>query len=199
MKRIAIKLVIFLLLGAVVNVAVTYGVLLRIDPVLTFVSPMKDVDELPWPQAMPIEASHLVVEASPTFGTDRYEYVDILYLDEKPIVGSVFAMFYRSGWPLRSFEGGCYRDPKGGNFVEDGSVSLHRDWQERFWAVYYLPWRPSWIGLTINTLFYGVFLWLLWSAPFAARRLVRRRRGRCVRCGYDLRHAEHDVCPECGA
>ena len=27
----------------------------------------------------------------------------------------------------------------------------------------------------------------------------RRQRGQCLRCGYDLRGTEHDVCPECGA
>ncbi len=26
----------------------------------------------------------------------------------------------------------------------------------------------------------------------------RFRPGHCRRCGYDLRHAEHEVCPECG-
>ena len=33
----------------------------------------------------------------------------------------------------------------------------------------------------------------------ALRRHIRRKRGLCVSCGYDLRHADHAACPECGA
>ncbi len=46
-------------------------------------------------------------------------------------------------------------------------------------------------GFAANTLFY--------AAPFATRRLIRRKRGHCIKCGYDIRHADHDACPECGA
>ena len=62
-----------------------------------------------------------------------------------------------------------------------------------------LPLRPIWLGFTINTLFYAAVLWLLIPGPFALRRLIRRKRGFCPDCGYDLRHADHDTCPECGA
>ncbi len=30
------------------------------------------------------------------------------------------------------------------------------------------------------------------------RHLIRPKRGLCVACGYDIRHADHDACPECG-
>ena len=36
------------------------------------------------------------------------------------------------------------------------------------------------------------------EAIIAARRLIRRKRGLCIKCGYDLRGTEHEVCPECG-
>ena len=60
------------------------------------------------------------------------------------------------------------------------------------------PLRPLWPGFAINTFFYAAIVWVLWSSPFTARRLIRRKRGRCLKCGYDLRGAEHEVCPECG-
>ncbi len=53
-------------------------------------------------------------------------------------------------------------------------------------------------GFAANTLFYAAVLWLLFAAPFATRRLIRRKRGHCIKCGYDIRHADHDACPECG-
>ncbi len=62
-----------------------------------------------------------------------------------------------------------------------------------------IPLDPIWLGFAFNTLFYAALLWLLIPGPFALRRLIRRTRGLCVACGYDLRHAEHDACPECGA
>ncbi len=46
--------------------------------------------------------------------------------------------------------------------------------------------------------FYAAILWVLIPGPFALRRLIRRRRGLCLACGYDLRHGEHEACPECG-
>lgn len=62
-----------------------------------------------------------------------------------------------------------------------------------------LPLYPIWPGFAINTVFYAAICWLLWMTPFTARRMIRRRRGRCPNCGYDLAHAEHEQCPECGA
>jgi len=55
----------------------------------------------------------------------------------------------------------------------------------------------------INTVFYAVILWLLFAlggTPFALRRRRRIRRGLCPKCAYDLRGRGSDggVCPECG-
>ncbi len=67
-----------------------------------------------------------------------------------------------------------------------------------------LPSKVLWPGFAINTIFYAAILWLLAFGPFAVRRFVRDKRGRCIKCGYDLRgtsgggSAGGDVCPECG-
>ncbi len=75
-------------------------------------------------------------------------------------------------------------------------------WHEFGWDTL-VPIRPLWLGFMINTVFYGVGFWLLWfglfRGPGMIRRGVRRRRGRCVKCGYDLRgNAAGSACPECG-
>ena len=60
-----------------------------------------------------------------------------------------------------------------------------------------IPLVPLWPGFAIDTLFYAGVSWPLLFGPFALRRAVRRRRGRCPYCGYDL--AGLAGCPECGA
>ncbi len=62
-----------------------------------------------------------------------------------------------------------------------------------------LPYGIWWPGFAINTIFYAAILWSLTLGPFTARRVIRHKRGLCIKCGYDLRGTEHDVCPECGA
>ena len=75
-----------------------------------------------------------------------------------------------------------------------------------------LPLRPLWPGFAINTVFYALVLWLLFAAPFALRRRRRIKRGLCPKCAYDLRGSRRGphpnplpegegetVCPECGA
>lgn len=64
-----------------------------------------------------------------------------------------------------------------------------------------LPLRPIWPGFSINTTLYAAIVWMLWSSPFVVRRFIRRKRGLCIKCGYDLRghSGGGGVCPECGA
>ncbi len=59
-----------------------------------------------------------------------------------------------------------------------------------------LPLRPAGPDFAFNTLFYAVLLWLLIPGPFALRRLIRRRRGLCPKCAYPM--GESAVCTECG-
>jgi hypothetical protein len=62
------------------------------------------------------------------------------------------------------------------------------------------PLRPLWPGFAINTIFYAAVLWVLFAVPGAIRKRVRRKRGQCAACGYSLRGTpEIDKCPECGA
>ena len=49
-----------------------------------------------------------------------------------------------------------------------------------------LPLRPIWPGFAINTLFYAAILWLLFAAPGRVRRWRRVRRGLCAKCAYPV-------------
>jgi len=74
--------------------------------------------------------------------------------------------------------------------------------------------RPIFPGFIINTLFYAAMWFGIFFGVAALRRFIRKKRGRCVKCGYDLRyhhipcgaggHSSHTECggtsgcPECG-
>ena len=59
-----------------------------------------------------------------------------------------------------------------------------------------LPLRPILLGSALNTLFYAAMLWLALCGPFALRRLIRVKRGRCPACGYPV--GASPLCTECG-
>ncbi len=61
-----------------------------------------------------------------------------------------------------------------------------------------LPVHVLWPGLVINTIFYAALLWLITLGQFTARRMIRVKRGLCLKCGYDLRGTSGGGCPECG-
>lgn len=53
----------------------------------------------------------------------------------------------------------------------------------------FLPYRPIWSGLAINTAFYGVIIWCGWTGLAGLRAWRRRRRfsrGFCPKCRYPL-------------
>ncbi len=59
-----------------------------------------------------------------------------------------------------------------------------------------LPVIPIPLGLAVNSLFFGAFWWCVIRGVKQAARALKRRRGRCTRCGYDV--IGLDRCPECG-
>jgi hypothetical protein len=65
-----------------------------------------------------------------------------------------------------------------------------------------IPFRPIWPAFLFNNCFYAAaaaLLWLTARSPRLIRIARRRRRGLCVKCGYDLRGASSSAtCPECG-
>lgn len=75
----------------------------------------------------------------------------------------------------------------------------HFDWKGSTRQQRLLPVIPLWPGCLASTLTYAALIWLVFGAPMAVRRHWRRKRRRCVHCGYDLRGAVHERCPECGS
>jgi len=62
-----------------------------------------------------------------------------------------------------------------------------------------LPYKPIWIGLVLNTLFYAAILFALPTFVFhTIRYYYRSARNRCPNCNYILFKPTEPHCPECG-
>ncbi len=228
MKHRLFKLVVFLMLGAVVNVAVAWGCALFIE--------VEDGIA---------EGTFVLYRTNGRFGSVYLSewrsqgasrvYCVVMDWSDKPPLGDwtdltrkSIRVFARAGldeanWSLLSQGDTRWVDSRGWPLVALYSVVAfdrgdiwspvtdpHR-WttfsgieitpllhQRKNGPRVWLGLRPIWPGFAINTIFYGAILWLPF-APFQLRRYMRVKRGHCIKCGYDLRGAEHEVCPECGS
>src|SRR5436190_562469 len=61
----------------------------------------------------------------------------------------------------------------------------------------WLPARMIFPGVLIDSALYGWLWFAVLAFPGIMRRTIRGWRHLCLGCGYDLRHAQHDRCPEC--
>ncbi len=120
----------------------------------------------------------------------------------------------RSGWPLRSFE--CQGKKSFANnalnYEWSGGVEppimLQPEQGIPFgtanpimlapWGCPPIPVRPIWSGVAANTALFGGAWWILLAMSVLVQHLIRRRKNRCVHCGYSLYLLESPKCPECG-
>ncbi len=103
-----------------------------------------------------------------------------------------------SGWPWKALR--CtFSDVDGGHGgwtfgATTGSAAPAGGGPQRV-----ITWRPRMPGFVFNTSVFAAMWFMILFAPRMSRRALRRRRGRCERCGYDLRASPEGRCPECGA
>lgn len=61
-----------------------------------------------------------------------------------------------------------------------------------------LPTRVFWPGMLGNVAVFAALWGAVLILPGAVRYVSRKRRGQCLKCGYDVRGIGGGVCPECG-
>ena len=223
MKRRLFKLVVFLLLGAIVNVVVAWGCALWVDrgqvklvegrtmqgyiwvvrrgsargsEFVLSVRSYSDIDvPLPgegnWPPDLIPSWSTISLEIDPA----------------GPKIGGFQTQLQQArGWPMLSMRCTFLRARSGVGVRSRSEVVGGLEMPPRIWTsdpfskkeARALPYIPIPLGFVVNTLLYAAFIGLPIAGRSAGRRVIRRKRGHCVKCGYDLRGAEHEVCPECG-
>ena len=208
-RGIAVRVVVFLVLGAVVNVAVAWGCVLwghklgSPDPEGRIGRDVSDGGN--WPTVVYTDwPSHF----SFAYESRYYAYSDVhyvCYLPDRPDEGWSVD-FNNAGLPFRALRAIELMYTYGSTQIVNDPP--HGIWQAGFkpptsfveWSdamrLEKLPIRPVWPGFAINTLFYAAILWLLFAFPFTLRRWRRIKRGLCPKCAYPV--GTSDVCTECG-
>ena len=205
MKRRLTKLVVFLLLGAILNVAVAWGSLLVFPPQSYYRNEVGMSSDATAKIVSAHFPSFRLVASECCYGTRtwRFGWVEIFggggvdHDDGDTLPDYVRVDTYEAGWPSYGMAGRTlWEDGQGRYEFALLLPSWIRDRTGRL--LEFLPLGPIWPGFAINTIFYAAIVWMLWSSPFAARRMIRHKRGRCIKCGYDLRGDFSAGCPECG-
>ena len=226
--RVILVILLILLLGAIVNVAVAWGMCKFVD--------MRNAEHH-WQDSAyirPPHPHHWIISIQRHYGmtsvlssrTNRIldDYspaeLDLMYEGsvlipflppwsdaatiEKPLepMSNHIGMELGEGWPYISMTG-QYVVLVGGKvatveylrfIIPNGqTLSTLSPYYARAYTL-----KPYWPGFIVNTIFYGMLLWLLIPGPFVFRRFLRARRGHCLKCAYDLRGVDHEACPECG-
>ncbi len=181
MKRRLFTLALFLLLGAILNVAVAWGCALWSPWWFGEQTSLEDCVRI-WEEYAPPDA--------PPFEGPQTDGVGIGVINSSAYVrvsaGVLRVGETRAGLPLKSVRGGAAGITR--------ADRLYR-WVIRVPIGHFcVPYRPIMVGFFLNTLFYAVILLL----PSELRRHIRRKRGLCATCGYDLRGNLEYGCPECG-
>ena len=212
MRRRLIQLFVFLLLGAIINIAVAWGCVLNPWQAKQRETALDVSVELVWwrataPEEMP-EPTHVARLSVPGVNQDLLIGVPRSAAN-MPANASLVeeSIRIRAGLPMRSLRGALFNyvlPPPDNKTTQQYNrlvrppqmlVSKKIEYQRPLW-----PLAPIWPGFAINTVFYAAAVWLLFAAPIKMRRVLRHRRrikrGLCPACAYPI--GTSDVCTECG-
>ncbi|MEE9128821.1 MAG: hypothetical protein V3T84_02300 [Phycisphaerales bacterium] len=114
------------------------------------------------------------------------------------------------GWPWRALKSrfnlaGQYRDGQSSETITgvSGGILITPQSAEKnlIHTTLVFPLIPIWSGLFLDSVFYAVCILAIFfglTGPGIVAGTIRRKRGQCIKCGYDLRGNLSHGCPECG-
>ncbi len=149
------------------------------------------------------EPAWLATEGRPGIGVRRsFGCVEAADIAHVPSSGRWYYLL-ASGWPMYAFHGGGvqYQRPPSSPPINDlrapAAFPLPSWVPTRQNHLPSVPIAPLWKGLTINIAWWSLLAGGTMLGGAALRRGLRRRAGRCERCGYSVRGIG-TRCPECG-
>jgi hypothetical protein len=196
-RRLAIRLAACAVLGAVVTVGVAWGVALWLTP--PSLKPLLP-EACFWPTRVPgTWATRPNVRWVGSSAVWHWEWAADAGVSRIDV--------FRCGFPMKACEATrSWVFPPGGVPVALPPLGLPvPPWLSRNVEVSAIvrklgvPAIPMFPGFALDTAFYAALAFTLWSAPAVIGRRLRRVRGHCSACGYDLKGAPNATCPECGA
>jgi hypothetical protein len=198
-RRSIIKIIALLAVGATLNVAVAWACAYWIDSLgfaenggacLGSFRTCTEISEYPPEIRLIVKAQ----EASTNIRITRFTHEMWTDAHGLPMCAMSSRAFVSPQWTT-NYSGiylGPYLDAHA-----DGLPLTLTPWEQHVLVTRQIPLRPIWPGFAVNTLFYAGVLWVLFCGPFALRRMIRRRRGRCAACAYPI--GQSPVCTECGS
>jgi hypothetical protein len=222
MKRRLRTLVVFLLLGAIVTVAVAWMCAIYGDSSTGVEAREPNVKEPEYwrnrapanwdfvPRAIVINRGigiNLTRIANPpgkvyfdwrygSYWPAFFSYT--LYGVAAPGTGDDEVLVLQSGWPVASLQAECWIGRPGSATRSNvGNHCFQCILVERRTGQKLLPLRPIVIGFAVDSLFYSAGIWILTFVGQTVNRTQRIKRGLCAKCAYPV--GENDVCTECGA
>ncbi|MCH8824251.1 MAG: hypothetical protein IH984_12200 [Planctomycetes bacterium] len=226
MKRRLFKLVLFLFLGAIVNIAIAWACAVWINPAKFDPWPeigFRSSGQYTWKLIQTNAPGMTLYSSTRSWSKEPFDIRDHGAAPEEMIpswsdLGELSEDFkkkvarkpdyiilekrwiYCYGWPARSLWSYWYNiDPTDlpHTYGSEGYIYQFGSWDNFVPRI--LATRPIWLGFILNTIFYAAILCLIILGLFKLRCTIRRKHGHCIKCGYDLRNVEHEKCPECGA
>lgn len=97
-----------------------------------------------------------------------------------------------AGYPMRCIAGEQWDEGYSSSNILKGNTGMSQAFG------YQWPNRLLWSGMFINVLFYSALIALAYFCVRYSRRAMRKKRGHCLKCAYDLRGDYSAGCSECG-
>lgn len=182
-------MLLFLLLGAIINVAVAWGFGANTRVTWSDDGP-PNAENIEWWQTTAPAGSEISSEPARVIHSRGFAYsgvymVELRRTESTQPTGHI-CQRHMIGWPMRSLQSTTWEN--GGRIVAVRGIAV--------FLSPVLPIEPLWIGTIINSLFYGVILFIPWTAVIGLRKRSRIRRGLCPNCKYPI--GPSDTCTECG-